>query len=608
MPPEPQYEITEEVKREVLARTDLVALVGSVTSLKRAGTSWKGLCPFHGEKTPSFHVHPDRGFYYCFGCQAKGDAITFVRETEKMEFPEAVAYLARLAGVSLPVRRTGSRVDRSREARVSEAVAAAARFFREALPRHAAARRYLEARGVDTALADRIGFGAAPEGWDALKIELSGRFPEETLVEAGLLQRGETGRVYDRFRNRLTVEIRDGRGEVVGFGARALGDDEPKYLNSPEGPRFQKGKLLYGLDLAREGIRKTEEAILVEGYFDRIALERSGLPQTVASMGTALTPAQADLIARRAPSVVVAYDGDAAGKAASLKAFGLLAERGVRIRHLVLPDGHDPDSFLARYGAEALAEAVRSAAPLVEALAARVPPAGGSPEERAARIGEAREIFGRFPDAVLRFEYASAFARLVAIPVSAIAPSGERHPAPVDKPGHPAGPAPATLPEAEESVLRTLLAEWPESRTLVEVLPEDLFSHPVARELLAALKGADSGASTLDFLTVGSHVGGAAEPVAFRLLLTAVAPGEASPPAGTGLGRVHNPLKQLKIRWVERRMLDLQPEIAEAERQGNQKDRDRLLRRKQEMSAEVRVLKAELRAPETPAGRTGADG
>src|SRR5258708_5658652 len=207
---ETNYDITDDVKREVLLATDLVSLIGAATSLKKTGRSWKGLCPFHGEKTPSFHVHPDKGFYYCFGCGAKGDAITFVRETERLEFPEAMAYLARLAGISLPVRKSGTRVDRAKETRVSEAVVLAAAFFRETLPRHAAAFALVKKRGLSPDEAADFGFGAAPDAWDALKSALQGRVAEETMLEAGLLQKNpDTGRVYDRFRNRLTIEIRD---------------------------------------------------------------------------------------------------------------------------------------------------------------------------------------------------------------------------------------------------------------------------------------------------------------------------------------------------------------------------------------------------------------
>ena len=298
---EPVYDITDDVKRDVLAATDLVQLVGTTTSLKKAGRSWKGLCPFHGEKTPSFHVHPDKGFYYCFGCGAKGDAITFVRETERLEFPEAVAYLARLAGITLPMRRSGTRVDRGKETRAAEALALAAAFFRANLDRHEAARALLEKRGLSLEDARAYGLGAALDAWDALKTSLAARVQEDTALDAGLLQKNpETGRVYDRFRNRLTIEIRDGRGEILGFGARAFGDEQPKYLNSPETARFSKGKLLYGLDRAKEAIRREDAVLLVEGYFDRIACERAGAPNAVASMGTALTPAQAELLARHA--------------------------------------------------------------------------------------------------------------------------------------------------------------------------------------------------------------------------------------------------------------------------------------------------------------------
>ena len=384
------YDINDDVKRDVLHATDIVQLIGASTSLKKMGKSWKGLCPFHGEKSPSFYVHPDKGFYYCFGCGAKGDAITFVRETERLDFPEAVAYLARQAGIALPVRKGGTRADRGRDTRASEALAAAAAFFRGNLEKHPAARELLSRRGLSPEEGAGFGFGAALESWDALKNGLGTRYTEEALVDAGLVQKNpESGRVYDRFRNRLTVEIRDARGEILGFGARAFGDEQPKYLNSPETPRFSKGKLLYGLDRAREAIRREDAVLLVEGYFDRIACERAGLAWAVASMGTALTPSQADLLARHAGTVVVAYDGDAPGVAAAFKAFPLLLSRGAAVKHLALPDGHDPDSFLAAHGAEALRNEVAAARPLLDALLSGVPEAGSDPLARAGKLREA---------------------------------------------------------------------------------------------------------------------------------------------------------------------------------------------------------------------------
>ena len=406
---EPLYDITDDVKRDVLAGTDLVQLIGAMTSLKKAGRSWKGLCPFHTEKSPSFHVHPDKGFYYCFGCGAKGDAITFVRETERLEFPDAVAYLARLAGIALPMRRSGTRVDRGKETRAAEALSLAAAFFRANLDKHPAARALLEKRGLTPEEGHAHGFGAALDAWDALKISLAPRVQEDALIEAGLLQKNpETGRVYDRFRNRLTIEIRDGRGEILGFGARAFGDDQPKYLNSPETARFSKGKLLYGLDRAKEAIRKEETAILVEGYFDRIACERAGAANAVASMGTALTPAQVELLGRHARTVLVAYDGDAPGGAAALKVLPMLLQRGLDVQLIAFPGGEDPDSFLRNHGPDALRAKISEKTSLISDLLGKL--GGATRLERNEKAKRALEIVHQCSDPGMRIQYESEIA------------------------------------------------------------------------------------------------------------------------------------------------------------------------------------------------------
>ena len=601
---EPVYDISDDVKRDVLAATDLVALVGATTSLKKAGRSWKGLCPFHGEKTPSFHVHPDKGFYYCFGCGAKGDAITFVRETERLEFPEAVAYLARLAGVAVPVRKSGTRVDRGKETRAAEALALAAGFFRANLDRHAAARTLLEKRGLTLEEAHTYGFGAALDAWDALKTSLAARVQEDTLLDAGLLQKNpETGRVYDRFRNRLTIEIRDARGEILGFGARAFGDDQPKYLNSPETARFSKGKLLYGLDRAKEAIRKEDAVLLVEGYFDRIACERAGAANAVASMGTALTSAQADLLARQAATVIVAYDGDAPGLAAAYKAFPLLLTRGTHVRHLALPDGHDPDSYLQAHGADALRGAITAAPALLETLLARIPASGGpDPTERAAKLREAVDILSAAPDPVLRHELLAGLSRSSGVPLSLLAPAqGKKTALVAVKPTQAAaGLRPSLeLPEQEARVLSALLSEWPGSAPLAERIPVDVFFHPVAKELLMALKGMRSETGTLDFSHLTSHLGADAGPLAAELLLRqGLTQGDSRVeiPGESGLDRIHIPLLQLKIRFLEEAAKSLQPEIQNAAAAGNLEGRDAAYRRKQDLVEEIRHLKAELKA------------
>ena len=594
------YDINDDVKRDVLSATDLVALIGGITGLKKAGRSWKGLCPFHTEKTPSFHVHPERGFYYCFGCGAKGDAITFVRETERLEFPEAVAYLARRAGITLPVRKGGTRADRAKETRVAEALAAAAAFFSAALPRHAAAVALLARRGLGIEEGSRFGIGAAPEGWESLKSSLSPRFTEEALLEAGLLQRNpETGRIYDRFRNRVTIEIRDARGEVLGFGARAIGDDLPKYLNSSETNRFTKGKLLYGLDRAKEAIRRAETAILVEGYFDQIALARAGCENAVASMGTALTPSQSDLLTRHAATVVVAYDGDDAGLAASYKAFPLLLSRGVAVRHLALPTGHDPDSFLKEKGPEALRAAVNAAPALVPALLSRIPAGGEDPTVRAARLKEAVEIVSQAREALLRHELLSALSRGTGVPLGVLSASA---PAPTrPQGGWPvtrgvAEAAPSRLPEGEEKVLSHLVAEWADAATVVPRIPAEIFSHPVAREVFIAMKVRAEAGQTLDFSELVSHVGADAGPLVARLLLQEPTASEKTEEGVRGLARLHIPLLQLKIRYLEEKAVALQPDIHRAEMSGDKDAHARLSREKHGLAVEAARLKAELKS------------
>jgi DNA primase catalytic core len=607
---EPVYDITDDVKRDVLAATDLVQLIGATTSLKKAGRSWKGLCPFHTEKSASFHVHPDKGFYYCFGCGAKGDAITFVRETERLEFPDAVAYLARLAGVTLPMRRSGTRVDRAKETRAAEALSLAAAFFRANLDRHPAARALLEKRGLTPEEGHAYGFGAALDAWDALRTSLAPRVQEDTLVEAGLLQKNpETGRVYDRFRNRLTIEIRDGRGEILGFGARAFGDDQPKYLNSPETARFSKGKLLYGLDRAKEAIRREDMVLLVEGYFDRIACERAGTANAVASMGTALTSQQVDLLARQAATVVVAYDGDTPGVAAAYKAFPLLLARGVHVRHLALPEGHDPDSYLAAHGPEALRAAIEGAPPLLQALLSRIPEAAGQdPTERAARLREAVDILTMAPDPVLRHELLSGLARGAGVPLSVFsrgeaAAEGKKQAGQAVRKTLVA--AQQELPGQEAKVLAAFLDDLVNAKAgegrlapLVEVIGIELFTHPIAKEILVALREYGSQSGTLDFSALSTHLGADAGLVAAQLLSKedSLRAEGAVTKGSEGLNRIQIPLMQLKIRLLEETAANLQPAIQNAASTGDLQAGEAAARKKQDLVEEIRRLKAELKA------------
>jgi len=353
---------------------DIVQVVSDYVPLRRSGARFKGRCPFHQEKTPSFSVDPDNQLFYCFGCQTGGDLFKFVMLYEKLGFPEAVEMLAQRFGVPLPRPEGAPRKTDERE-RVLGLNLAAADFFRATLagPAGTSCREYLERRGITSDTAARLGLGYAPDSWDALQRHLhSRRFSNEELHRGGVaLPRKSGDGYYDRFRDRLMFPIRDTQGRTVAFGGRALGDAEPKYINSPETPTYTKGDQLYGLDLAREAIRREGFAVVVEGYLDLAALLQAGFDAVVASLGTAFTPAQARLLARYTDRVMVSYDGDAAGAEATTRSLDLLLERGMEVRVVELPAGKDPDDFVREHGAEAYQRRLREAPEYLEFLIRR---------------------------------------------------------------------------------------------------------------------------------------------------------------------------------------------------------------------------------------------
>lgn len=348
---------------DLLNRTDIVEVVSSRIQIKKAGKNYTACCPFHKEKTPSFSVSPDKQFYYCFGCGAGGNALGFIMDHDNLDFPQAIEELAKRAGMEIP-REEGGRHSKPRQPTDSPLyplLTAASDYYRQALKSHPtrkAAVDYLKGRGLSGEIARDFGLGFAPPGWDNLLKHLGGdSLQQKAMIDAGLLiENTETGKRYDRFRDRVMFPIRDSRGRIIAFGGRVLGDDKPKYLNSPETPVFHKGQELYGLYEARKNNRDLDEIMVVEGYMDVIALAQQGLRNAVATLGTATSEEHLKRLFRIVPSVLFCFDGDAAGRKAAWRALESTLpslQDGRRARFLFLPEGEDPDSLVRAEGTDA---------------------------------------------------------------------------------------------------------------------------------------------------------------------------------------------------------------------------------------------------------------
>jgi DNA primase len=362
----------------VKQQADIVRVIGEYVQLKKAGQNFRGLCPFHSEKSPSFNVHPVRQIYHCFGCQVGGDVFKFVMEMEKCPFPEAIRIVAEKCGIAVPAQRERSPEERrENQARtlLIEMHRVAQAFFAKNLENTSegkVARAYLEDRGLSKAVIEQFGIGYAPSGGDILLRQLKTKYPDKLLVESGLISRDQnSNRLFDRFRRRITFPIANESGKIVAFGCRALGDDMPKYLNSPETPIYSKSNLLYHLDRAKDALRRSDFAILVEGYMDAIAVARAGVSNVVASCGTALAEPQIKLLSRFTRRVIVNYDPDTAGQTATERSITLLLEHDFEVRVLALPGKADPDKFIREQGKDAYIKLLKESPPYVDYLIAR---------------------------------------------------------------------------------------------------------------------------------------------------------------------------------------------------------------------------------------------
>ena len=401
--------IPDDKIEEIRRRADIASLIGEYVTLKKAGKNYLGLCPFHREKTASFTVSPDKQMFYCFGCSEGGNVFSFLMKLNHLTFPEAVRHLAKKVGVVIP-ERTMSREEKERYTlaeQIRQVNELATGFFMKTLqsPAGEGAREYLRKRGIGESAIRTFRLGFAPEGWSHLLEFLEKKGVSPKLAEqAGLLveRTGKSQGHYDRFRGRVMIPIEDVDGHVIAFGGRVMGTGEPKYMNSPESAVYTKGNTLYGLARTREAIREKGFALLVEGYFDLIALWNAGIPNVAAMLGTALTRAQVDLIRRYTTRVVAVFDPDEAGRKALARSLELFLAGNVHARAVILPDGHDPDEFVRIYGREKMEEVVAQAWPMADYYIDQILGGRGTLEEDRDKLREAVSFLSRLEDGVER--------------------------------------------------------------------------------------------------------------------------------------------------------------------------------------------------------------
>jgi DNA primase len=576
-------DLNDQLIAQVRSAADLVDIVSQVTPLKLAGKSYKGLCPFHREKTPSFHVDRDKGLFYCFGCGTGGDVFKFLTLTERFTFPEAVEHVAARVGIELPRRKArGSR--ESEKDDLLEVIDDASEAFHQALgfPDNAAS-RYLQERGVVKEIITKYGFGYAPDSWDYILRRLSGKHAEPKLEKAGLIMpRKEKTGYYDRFRNRLMIPIHTETGALVGFGGRSLDNSEPKYLNSPESEIFNKSRLLYNLHRSKDAMRKIDRAILVEGYFDAIAIDYKGVPGVVASMGTSLTSGQASLLRRFTRRVVICYDGDEAGRHATLRAAPVLLSAGLHVEVLDLLGEKDPDTLVQKHGIDRFLELLGSATDIfqfgLKEWASNVAQLSG--REKSERVEHFVPLLSAVTDPVVRNDAAQRIADSFHLEFDVVwsRVRGRAQTAQAERQVS----APAN--SAEKVILAAALqGRLPAS--VAERVHEDLFEDAACRTVFSIIKSDFAAGKPIDFGEVQTHLRGEAE---LTLLSELSLRDDVDDQT---LQRIDQNLRPLERSYLERRKSQIQREITEAERNGDDSRVRELDREKLDVSRMLSALK-----------------
>jgi DNA primase len=479
-----------EIVERVRDATDLLALVGQAVKLRKQGSAHVGLCPFHAERSPSFQVVANRGFYHCFGCGKHGDAFAWLMEREGMTFPEALEQLARAAGVDLPERRERPSAEVDLETRMRFALEAAQSFFEAQLTRHEGARSYLRERGYAGAFLTEAGFGMAPDGWEALVNHLrSLNFSGELMEQAGLASRSERGTQIDFLRNRLTIPIHDARGRIVAFGGRILGDGQPKYLNTRDTPLFHKGSTLFGFHRAKGAMK--DGALVVEGYFDVLQLHQHGIHQAVAPLGTALTEDHLKQLGRFTRRVILCFDGDAAGRRAMEKSLRMALPLGFEVRLLELPQGEDPDTWCLKLGGEAFRDLLRTVPDWTAFMVDRAME-GKDLRRISDRMGAFKDLLDFLPYLPRTTESRDLFASLahqLQVPLQELDRAVRGRHAPVREVEE-AGPHSPILPDLDELIRSLLLlstgGHWQRVQEVPATWWESLTGAPLLQALLDA--------------------------------------------------------------------------------------------------------------------------
>ncbi len=590
----------EEIIQEIRRRADIVSLIGEYVSLRKAGKNFSGLCPFHQEKTPSFSVSPERQIFHCFGCGEHGDVFTFLMKIDNLTFPEAVRQLARKTGVVIPERTPGGKEKEiwTHKEQIVRANGLAVEYFTRMLisPAGQKARNYLEQRGTGQNAVDTFRIGFAPDGWQGLVDFLQRRsIPPDIAQEAGLVisRSGEGNKGhYDRFRGRIIIPIEDAEGRVVAFGGRVMEGGEPKYLNSPESPVYTKGNNLFGLFRTREAIRARGFAILVEGYFDLIALWASGIRNVVATLGTALTRSQVDLLGRYTKKVAALFDPDEAGKKALARSLELFLPGNIQAMAVILPAGYDPDSFVRSKGRQEMEKLLAGAQPMADYYIDEILGSSSSLQDDRDQLREAVAFIKKIDDAVERNLFIKKISGKLNVDQDVLKKEVGKHFSPVS-PSQTSRPVMKVSAKDErlELSLIHLLLENPELLSSFNLSEIFVFfrSAPLKAvgEILMAHSEKEGGKKINVISVLDEMEDGATKKEIYALLV-----GENPYNGENSVRLLDDTVRQIRRRWYRDQHRDLKEKIARADRVGDRElclsllmEKERLLNEERKMDA-----------------------